>query len=347
MTIVALPVKGEYRSRISDFAGEGTSKLMAILGHPGSGKSMLLCELAEYAEDLDLVVINVVPEVWKGGTPAETFLIQFVGLIIEQLGLIPFKPNLWDEIDSSPFSKATEYVRKQILPFLGSRKMLIVIDDSDRILDAPWGLDFFRMLRGWHIAVAAEPWWGKISYLIAACRYTNELPGNILSHGNISYLEGFTLEQAEELFRLNCRTKIDVERIHASVCGDLTLLYCFINALNSGMTIDQTFEEAYNGSGHFQVHFDRYVRPSLANVPGIIRAAMKESYADFAVSTRLERLGILRFTQSSMIGVRHIVYRTFFERNLPPEANVETDEVAAQPDGWYRIHGIPIWPRSR
>lgn len=176
-----------------------------IQGLPQSGKSTLLRRgLAERRERQPVlhVMIDRIDPAWLGNLD---LLVRYLARCLARVVGIaePQIDQHWSSVGGfSATTGLTQLVEQVILPALSGRLML-VIDNADRLLSYDYALSLFGMLRSWHNLRAHKPIWGQLDLILTIAadvqfliRDVNQSPFNI---GEKIYIDDFNTDELSEL----------------------------------------------------------------------------------------------------------------------------------------------------
>ena len=141
---------------------------LMIKGSPQTGKSSLLCRLAEVAQTIGkrAIIIDFQKD-FDASTliDSQSFFKQFCSTLSDALDLEDKVEEYWKR----PLSNARRcerYVERYILSTL-NQPLLVAMDEVERIFNSKFRSDFFGMLRAWHSFRARKPIWVNLDLAVA------------------------------------------------------------------------------------------------------------------------------------------------------------------------------------
>jgi hypothetical protein len=165
-----------------------------------TGKSSLLIRGVAQAQKLGHKVIfldlQAVDELFL--KDRDVFLRYLSDIIAKKLGLDPRRAQqIWEGSLGSQ-DKLTYLMEDYVLPQISS-KVVLAIDEADRLLGTPFHSGFFGLLRSWHNQRAIQPNWGKFDLLLVIStephlliQDLNQSPFNV---GTKIFLKDFDAQQ--------------------------------------------------------------------------------------------------------------------------------------------------------
>ena len=150
----ALPSDSPYYIvRASDSRVEGLIRkpgvTISICGPRQIGKTSLLARIAHQARNYQKQVAWIDFQLFERSALADagTFYRQLCGRISDMLGIESQVEAFWKENNGDAFT-CERYIERYVLPRSGP--LMLVMDEVERVLEAPFRSDFFGLLRSWH-----------------------------------------------------------------------------------------------------------------------------------------------------------------------------------------------------
>ncbi len=130
------------------------------------------------------------------------FLYFLVRHIFRELGLSPeIIDQAWQSTDT-PNNKLTYLIEDYLLTETGER-VILALDEADRLMDTPFYQDFFGLLRSWHNKRPLNDIWNQLNIILVIStephlliRDIHQSPFNV---GSEFYVNDFERAQVEEL----------------------------------------------------------------------------------------------------------------------------------------------------
>ena len=168
-----------------------------------TGKSSLLIRGIQHAREhgarvayLDMALVD--QEYMK---KPEVFLRYLAEFIVCELGLdIAHLDKVWSS-SLGPQNKLTHLMKDHVLPASDAR-IVLAMDEVDRLLQTPFHSDFFGMLRAWHNTRALDDRWNKLNIVMVISTEPHLLITDMQSPFNVGlrlYLEDFNEAQVRDL----------------------------------------------------------------------------------------------------------------------------------------------------
>jgi hypothetical protein len=122
---------------------------ISICGPRQIGKTSLLARVAHQAHHHDKRVAWIDFQLFEKHALADAgmFYRQLCGRISDMLGIESQVETFWKEDNGDAFN-CERYIERYVLPRSGP--LMLVMDEVERVLEAPFCSDFFSMLRSWH-----------------------------------------------------------------------------------------------------------------------------------------------------------------------------------------------------
>lgn len=193
------------RDQLSDLYGTTTT----IRASRQTGKSSLLLRGLDFArqQGKKIVFMDLQLTDQRNLGDSETFLRHISRTIIDELDLTSISlSHRWQE-DLGPKENITDLMDEIFLPEIVQRgeKLVLAIDETDRVVGTPVRNDFFGMLRAWHNRRAFFPIWENLDIVMAIStepnllmKDQNQSPFNV---GEIIKLEDFDINQIAQMNR--------------------------------------------------------------------------------------------------------------------------------------------------
>jgi hypothetical protein len=168
-----------------------------------TGKSSLLARGIHHAHNAaNIVYIDLQSIEHEEFESADKFLNYFASTITRKLRLDTTVINkIWHD-SLGPQDKLVKVMEEYILP-TNSQKIILAIDEADRLLTVPFHSDFFALMRSWHNNRAIEPLWNKLNLAMVIATEPHLLISNpSQSPFNVGVklnLEDFKGEQVQDL----------------------------------------------------------------------------------------------------------------------------------------------------
>jgi hypothetical protein len=251
------------------------------------------------------------------------FLRYFATTIVDKLKLDP-RPvdRIWAG-PLAPTNKLTEVIEEYILP-QSSTKIMLAIDEADRLLNTDYRNVVFGLIRSWHNNRVLNDLWDNLDILMVIATEPNMLIEDIsqspFNIGLTIALEDFDPEQVAEL-NARYRSPIEVNNLPELIelLGGhpyLTSL-AFYTKLTENVTWEQLTRSAASDKGPFSDHLRRYSwllrdRPEL-------QAAIKEisargSCSDERAFFRLLQAGLVKGADNRACAFRCRLYAEYLGR---------------------------------
>lgn len=286
-----------------------SSLLINMLSTIGSFKTIVYIDFQRF----ERVILN----------DADRFYHRFCELISRALG----KLDRMVEYAGDAFSnnlRCTDYVRS-FLADPEQRSVVLAMEETERVITAPFRDDFFGMLRSWHNERAYDSVWRKIDLMLIKSTDRDEFilernrsPFNV---GRRIRMRDFSIEQVEYLDELHGRPLrgSDVKRLFALIGGHPYMvrqaLYVAAQGVNA---VCELFEKAADDDGPFGDHL-RYYRLRLQSNQdlgdGMLRVIRGRGRPTPEVETALLGAGLI-VSDGKNCTPRCQLYADYFEIHL-------------------------------
>ena len=239
-----------------------------------------------------------------------------------------FQQN-WDRLSGTPNHKASVYFENQLLDL----PLVLVLEDIDRVFEAPFAIDFCDLIRGWHTEAQRDDLWQNLSLVIVHSTdvYASMDIGSspLANLGEIVILEEFSSKDVESLVK---RYNLDWDRgstakIMALVGGNPDLIDLALKTMvDESMPLDRILSTATTESG---IYRDRLRKLwEVISFKPRLKAALKDIITpaspiriDPLILHQLESLGLIKIEGDRAI-LRYELYRQYFTRLLTIENNL-------------------------
>jgi hypothetical protein len=249
---------------------------------------------------------------------------SFIGAICGDLGLPDDTENCWESRLPSPLA-CRNYFVKNVSGRLGVPLMLI-LDEIDRLFDAPFRSDFFGMIRGLHDSRARISDLSRVDLILVTSTdphlfitNTRQSPFNV---GDVIDLEHFTREQVEDLDGRHGRPfgrSNALSDIYELVSGHpfLTRRAMFLVAdgrFNVRDLFAQCVEERGPFGDHLRFHLGR-IRSSSSLKQALHSVFQFSCCSDTEALERLEGAGIVK-REGKKVSPRCQLYARYFAEHV-------------------------------
>lgn len=253
----------------------------------------------------------------------DTFLHFLAGFIIRRLNIDLDLDRLWRGSLTSNM-KLTEMFRRHILTENDAR-VVLVIDEADRLLPSGFSADFFGLVRSWHENRARDEIWNRLNIVLVISTEPYLLISDLSqSPFNVGYkiqLEDFDIDQVRSLNHRHGAplTESEIPQFVSLLNGHpyLTRL-----ALYTLATENISWNELNNTATGLQSPFSDHLRHQLRlvlNDPDL-RTALNEAIKQGRCTNeqaffRLQQAGLVKGV-SHKCTCRCQLYYSYFEENL-------------------------------
>ena len=250
---------------------------------------------------------------------ARTFYQQFCSRISHAVGLEPQIEQRWNDRLGDTFN-CTRYLNEYVLPHTGGR-LLLAMDEVDRVLESGFRSDFFGMLRSWHthldivLVASTEPHlWIENPF---------ESPFTVAERINLADFTPADVVALNQLYR-SPLMQGQIRQLMKLVGGHPYLVHYAIYCVAEGIhNAKQLFARALADDGPFEDHlnhllFRLYRKPELPE--GMRQIVAKHSCRDERMYYRLNGAGLVRRDGDRVLPSRQL-YADFFRRRLQSQAS--------------------------
>lgn len=257
----------------------------------------------------------------------DQFYRQFSRRIVRRLRLqneVEDTASFWDPIEG-PVMLCSDYMEEEILPALDGDKLVLAIDEVDRMFLSPFSSDFFGMLRSWHNRRSYGGVWRDLDLvlIISTEPYLlidnpNQSPFNV---GTEILLHDFTAEQVAELNQRH-GSPLNTDEV-AEFCdligGHPYLTREGLYQVATGrVTAADLLDENNIETGPFANHLAHFLF-LLSEAPEL-QPAMRQVIGEHTTTSRdlagrLQSAGLVQVTADGVYP-RCRLYRVYFSRSL-------------------------------
>lgn len=297
-----------------------------VIGARQMGKTSLLARVITHARRRRLRVVDVDFQAFEEAVLADldTLLRHLAYAFERQLGIAGGVDEIWAS-GLSVTEKLTAFLEDHVLSGRGPRVVLI-LDEADRVFGRAYQHDFFGLLRSWHNARATRPAWRGLNLVLAisgdpthAIRDPSQSPFNV---GTRITLADFSPDQVGDLNRRWGRplNRAEVGRLVRFIGGHPYLVQAALHALARGThTFRALLDVARAEQGPFAEHllryrhaFDRDERLRLE----MRRALTTRRCAADGAFRRLRAIGLLKGRDHTAVTPRCRLYDGYFSSVL-------------------------------
>jgi serine/threonine protein kinase len=309
---------------------KAAESIILIKGPRQMGKTSLLGRGSQLARELGLRFAST--DFQKIGSSQLASEDQFYKLLAatlaRQLGVKYDFANEWLDI-FGPGINMDNFIRALLE---GSPTPLVwFMDEADKLFGLPFASDFFGLVRSWHNSRATESHgpWGRftivISYATEAHLFIRDLNQSPFNVGRHLQLQGFDLEQTEELNRRygNPLTPRDVKELRGLIAGQPFLTRRALDVVKRGaMDFPALLAQADRDDGPFGDHLKR-ILVAVSQLPEVLEvlrsSAATSPLKDASGFHRLVSAGIMLQTGGNEIQYTCELYRKYLSLHLRPE----------------------------
>jgi hypothetical protein len=228
-----------------------------------------------------------------------------------------------------PGDKLTRFFEQIVLPISG--RLLLAIDDADKLLDYNFYSDVFSLLRVWHNKRASKDLWKQFYLLFAISSEPslfipniNESPFNVGTRIELTDFDRQQVAALSELYQAGLR-KDEIYHLKDLLGGHPYLtrlaLYTLVNRRYSWeKLVDRALaDKAMSQDSPFRDHLRHYLwkineQPELINE--LRRVLRKQSFTNEKYFERFVRAGLVVGSSTSNASFRCGLYEHFFRENL-------------------------------
>jgi hypothetical protein len=203
------------------------------------------------------------------------------------------------------------------------------MDEADKLFGLPFASDFFALIRSWHNSRATEPHgpWGRftvvISYATEAHLFIRDLNQSPFNVGRHLQLQGFDLNQIEELNRRYGSPLVSPGEVHALrslVAGQPFLTRRALDTIKRGvMDFPTLLAQADRDEGPFGDHLKR-ILVAVSQLPEVLetlRASLESpQLKDAEGFHRLQAAGVVFKSSDNQVSFTCDLYRRYLRRHL-------------------------------
>jgi hypothetical protein len=232
--------------------------------------------------------------------------------------------QLWNS-DEGPSHRMSLIMKRLVLPSV-ERKLVLAVDEADRLLQFNYRDAFFALLRSWYNSRALDELWEKLDLVLVIATEPNMLIRNVdqspFNVGTKIAPDDFDVQELAELNQ-RYRSPLAAEELapfHELLGGQPYLssvaLYTMVT---QELNWPQLAKASTTDRGPFSDHLRRYVW-LLRDQPGLRQALLQviasEHCDEHAHFFRLSQAGLVRGIDHDHCTVRCGLYRTYFGANL-------------------------------
>jgi hypothetical protein len=277
---------------------------ISVFGPRQIGKTSLLARLAQKARAQGKQVAWIDFQLFekRALTDASMFYRQLCGRISDMLGMKSQVEAFWNENNGDAFT-CERYIERYVLRDSGP--LVLIMDEVERVLDAPFRSDFFSMLRSWHDQRAlVENNLQQLDLVLAASTEPklwipdpNRSPFTV---GMRVDLDDFSVENVQDLNERYGSPLSDAQlrRLIDLLHGHPYLIHFAIYSVaNKNYDADGLFDRARRDDGPFADHLNHLLfrlsgKTELTN--GMRRIIAKRTCGDDELYARLRGAGLVR-----------------------------------------------------
>lgn len=311
--------------RLHNLLARDTGLTITIRGPYQSGKTALLARGLAQAQRGRTVFIDLQQIDPAFLVNLNRLLYQLAVLCFDQLQIPqPLIRRAW----ASPLPagiRLTNLIEDELLS-AGTKRITVVFDEADRLIDAPYRDSFFGMLRAWHSNRALKPIWQRLDIVMvitaepnALIQDVNQSPFNV---GDRIELDDFSLAQTTALsmhYQVQLTTS-DLLTIQQLLAGHPFLTTRIFSALAArSLAWPQLAGIATAQLGPFDDHLRRYLtilqaQPELGQaLKQVISQGTCTNERDFF---RLLQLGLIKGIDAEACECRCRLYAEYFQQHL-------------------------------
>jgi hypothetical protein len=304
---------------------------LSICGPRQIGKTSLLARIARQARAHEKQVAWIDFQLFEKNVLADAgmFYRQLCGRIGEMLGIESQVDEYWKDDNGDAFN-CERYIERYVLPRSGP--LMLVMDEVERVLEAPFRSDFFGLLRSWHDQRAlVENNLQKLDIVLAASTepklWIPDPERSPFTVGLRVDLDDFSDQHAWELNQRYGSPLNDeqLRRLMDLLCGHPYLLHHAIYSVaNHSYNPDSLFEHAGRDDGPFADHLN-YLLFRLSSKPDLTRGMRqiiaRQTCRDEELYARLRGAGLVRREderrRARVLPSRQL-YQDYFSHRLKP-----------------------------
>jgi hypothetical protein len=301
---------------------------ISVFGPRQIGKTSLLVRLAHWARTQRQVGPQGKRVAWidfqlfekNALADAGLFYRQLCGRISDMLGIESQVDAFWKEDNGHAFN-CERYIERYILPRSGP--LTLIMDQTERMFDAPFRSDFFSLLRSWHDQRAlVENNFRQLDIVISASTepklWILEPDRSPFTVGLSIDLDDFSHRDVDYLNKLygSPLSSEQLRRLMELLQGHPYLIHFAIYSVaNDNYDPDSLFARAKRDDGPFADHLNHLLfrlssKPELTD--GMQRIAGNRTYRNEQVLSRLESAGLIRKEKGKFVP-RNLLYADYFK----------------------------------
>jgi hypothetical protein len=262
-------------------------------------------------------------------TDAGIFYRQLCGRISDMLGIESQVGEFWKENNGDAFN-CERYIERYVLPRSGP--LMLIMDEVERVLDAPFRSDFFSMLRSWHDQRAlVENNLQQLDIVLSASTepklWIPDPERSPFTVGLRVDLDDFSDQNVQQLNQQYGSPLSDdqLRRLMDLLHGHPYLIHFAIYSVaNNNYDANSLFERAKRDDGPFADHLKHLLcrlsgKPELTN--GMRRIIAKRTCRDDELYARLRGAGLVRREEQRGHGrvlPSRQLYADYFSDRLKP-----------------------------
>jgi hypothetical protein len=255
---------------------------------------------------------------------ADVFYRQFCSLLSWEFEVEDRTEEFWNN-PLGQVQKTTNYVTKYLLKELSGVRLLLAMDEVERMFTSPFRSDFFSMVRSWHNNRARGGDWMRFNMALVTSTEPyqliadlNQSPFNV---GTVVELKDFTPQQVGDLNQRHGSPLLagQVDNMAALLGGQpyLTRKALYLVA-NKRATFDEILKNACEDNGAFGDHLRNHLfrmsdHQDLKS--GLMQAIKYQRCSDEHVFFRLRGAGLVRRVGND-VQPRNQLYAEYFGKRL-------------------------------
>jgi hypothetical protein len=299
---------------------------LTIKGPPKMGKTSLLYRVRAAAEAQGKRTLHLDFQEFDALAlqDAGTFFRQFCQRISEELELPDDVLSNWSQASTNP-ANCRRFLLRNVLMRIDGR-LVLALENVDRIFGASFRAEFFGMLRSWHDDSQYRPEWRRLDRVLVTStepyQFIEDIHKSPFNVGVVVELDDFTVKQVAEL-NLRYGTVLSEHNLHALMellHGQPYLVRRSLEMVARGfITADELIARATQDDGPFRNHLWQLLSDLMA-APHQLREAMQQviltqSCANHTDYFRLRGAGLVRRSGAQVLP-RCQLYATFLMEHL-------------------------------
>jgi hypothetical protein len=299
---------------------------ITIKGPRQMGKSSLLNRLLVEAQSMGVRTAFVDFQMVETSAieNPEVFYKQFCSLLSWEFEIEDRTEEYWKN-PLGQVQKTTNYIQKYLLKETGDARILMAMDEVERMFASPFRSDFFSMLRSWHNNRARGGDWTRLNLSLVTStepyQFIADLNQSPFNVGQVVELTDFTPEQVSDLNRRHHDplTVSQVDQLYALLGGHpyLTRRALYLVASQRD-TFAELLSNACEDTGPFGDHLRNYLFRMGGQEKvkaGLAQVIKHQRCADENVFFRLRGAGLVKRVDDQVIP-RNQLYADYFTRRL-------------------------------